>query len=561
MNIILIDCDFGVTDDHHVEIISPPKNAGMIPLARLLAERRYDRRPDLIVQREYLGQRVFLSDLADFPCPKLFWAIDTHLNMFWHRYYARLFDAVLTPHKSLFDALPPEWAPANVRMFTVPGYVRKWKPFGQRTHFASFVGVRDKERRLRNALADMLRDRYGISMCGMPFEEMLDLYEDSQVIPNESICQEINFRLFEGASCGCCVLTPDIGKDLTDNFDPDAECLTYGNVLELDELLTFLRRRPDIGERIGRNAQKRILGCHLPRHRFLEILETAQTLSPSVASARTAERDLLLARIEWARSDPKRAILIPLLADKLQRCGQDTEVRAMLLRLVLELGKERETVYRLVEDLLACDPHQDDTRTHVDINLLCAVAAFRLDDEKLFANAWERQFGPAQMPHDRSMRAAFLHWARFLADTGRLCQPGFQFDPERHCPQTAMELLLMAEPPKSERDGWHEWLGCLADIGMRSPLRGHYHAYCTQLAQEEPEDWRTILRSGIAAFHAYELDGGIVTLEKAITLSNKVGALPELLGQLDRNGMTLEQIQESWQRKLVSLDRSNGSQI
>lgn len=100
------------------------------------------------------------------------------------------------------------------------GHCRPWVPHSQRGHAISTVGVLDKHRSLRGWLADLLRVRFEVqARQGVPFAEMLDLYDDSRCTLNQSLGFEVNFRLTEGASCGACVLTPDMGPDQDMPFD------------------------------------------------------------------------------------------------------------------------------------------------------------------------------------------------------------------------------------------------------------------------------------------------------------------------------------------------------
>lgn len=54
-------------------------------------------------------------------------------------------------------------------------------------------------------------------------------------LPNDCIAGEANYRLFEGASCGCLMLLPDIGGDQNSQFAPGKDFEPYANVLELIE--------------------------------------------------------------------------------------------------------------------------------------------------------------------------------------------------------------------------------------------------------------------------------------------------------------------------------------
>lgn len=46
-----------------------------------------------------LGRQTLAYGIEELPMPRLYWAIDVHLNFFWQRHYAGLFDLVLVAQK------------------------------------------------------------------------------------------------------------------------------------------------------------------------------------------------------------------------------------------------------------------------------------------------------------------------------------------------------------------------------------------------------------------------------------------------------------------------------
>ena len=156
--------------------------------------------PDLLIQTELLGPRVLLTGLPELAGIKIFWSVDTHLNAFWHAHYGGLFDAVATTQ--------PSWAPrlakfGPIQAFALPscGCVGPWKPFARRARPVAFCGRLGTSRPVRQRFADMLREEFQAEIVeDLPWQEMLGLYADTRLVPNESIAGEINFRLFEATA-------------------------------------------------------------------------------------------------------------------------------------------------------------------------------------------------------------------------------------------------------------------------------------------------------------------------------------------------------------------------
>lgn len=538
MNILFIDCDLGTAfqagsssgllSGHDVRHVSPAAG-GIVPVGALLRAAGTDGaafRPDLIVQQEHLDRRIFLSGLTDLDCPKIFWSVDSHLNMFWHRWYGRLFDVVLSPHASLFAALPQAWRPAPVQGFALPGYQRAWRPHARRQHTASFVGRITPDRPERAAFAGILQARHGVVPCTLPFDAMLDRYDDTRLLPNESIGREFNYRIMEGASSGCCVLTEDIGADLGANFEPGREVLTYRDALELDELLTFLAARPAFAEKIGLAAYQRVQAQHLPQHRAEAIVRMASTLAASRHNRADDQRNLALASVQWARAYPALREHVPQLARQLDREPPHPDVQAMRLRLLVEDGRMAEA--RALLDALVPDMRAAvDSGRPVDIDLLtaCAVAALRLGDVGLLQSLWPLCPAPlaAQTPRPATLFQGCLAWADMLAQTGRTFQAGFHFDPARHCPETALEMTLMASQWLDGEADNLVWNQRMLARCAGTPFVHMELDYAAQLCQHAPDDWRAQLRHGATCLRAYRLDEGLAAIARARQLAQTAG--------------------------------------
>ena len=534
MQILLVDCDLGEIPGHDVRRVSP--KPGLVQVRDVLGDAGT---PDLIVQRERLGPRVFLSGLDDVSCTKIFWSVDSHLNLFWHRWYGRLFDVVLTPHVSLFEALPIEWRLPDVRRFVVPGYQREWRPHAERSHTAAFVGILDKERPLRVWLAELLRERHGVTAQRLTPAAMLDLYDDTRLIPNEAICGEVNFRLMEGASCGCCVLTPDSGDDLCAIFDPGREVLVYRHALELDELLTFFGKRPDLSGRIGRAAQQRVLAEHVPEHGAARLVGMAGTASHG-CTGEEARRALLLARIQWARSRPESRTELPDFLPLLGKLEPHPEATAMCLRLLAETGRHdavRNLLYQIFQakqgEGALCPPD------FLDGNLACAGAALRLNDFALFRLFWLRQHQEVlaagrAVPEPDSLFQGCLLWADLLARADRVCQPGFLFDPGCQCPETAWDMLSLAESLAPDQETTGIWARKAAVLGERTPFV-HSRLGCrARCSLNAPNDWRARLEYAHACLCAFRLEQGLAELAEARAQAVQAGQERHFARLLDR---------------------------
>ena len=544
MNILLVDYGGVNLPGHNVRSVNLPGLGGIVPVRRLL---RNDKgimfRPDVLVQRENLGKRHFLHGLEELDCPKIFFAVDSHLNMAWQHWYARLFDLVLTPHVSLFSALPREWCSPPAQPFAWPGYRRMWRPHAQRGHSSVFVGVIDGHRQQRQKFSELLQQRHGTQVCSLPFSAMLDLYDDTRILPNECIANEFNFRIMEGASCGCCVVTPDIGDDLAVNFTPGSEVLTYRHAQELDELMAVLASRPALGESLGLQAQRRVQACHLPEHRARDLIAACRTLTSHSRPRENGRRAFALACLQWVRGDSSLRSKLPQVTRLLKNLDDHPDVLAMRLRLLTEshrMDEARQLLYQLPPTPLpdALFPPSD----LLDAHTACAVTACKLDDFSLFLQYWRlwRPLCPA-IKTPSSIFQGCLAWASLLEQCGRISQPGFKFEPDLHCPETSLEMLLMAGRYIADDDDRREWVSRLSRICERKTLSSLSLSFRAQDSLNHPRDWHRGLAYALACLRVYRLEEGLEEAEAARRLAIDAGEEADFANQAKNLALHLPQ--------------------
>lgn len=249
--------------------------------------------PDLLFQQESLGNPLVVTDLPSFSCAKAFWSIDTHINLHWHRYYGRLFDLFLTPHRAFCAEAPAHWQHPSLCRLAYVGTQHPWNDHATRTDSLNFVGRITEQRLFRKHFLSFLQQRYAVqARDGLSRQAMLNMYADTRILPNESIAFETNFRLLEGASCGCCVISPDIGEDQDTLFEPAREILIYKDALECMDLIDFCLRKPRMAENIGKLAHQRVQAEHLSVHRAVQLLHAVQQ-APAVALTGTQAGEAL----------------------------------------------------------------------------------------------------------------------------------------------------------------------------------------------------------------------------------------------------------------------------
>lgn len=526
MNILLINSIFeSALHERGHTILSLRLTSGLHKLQPMLAEHKFE--PDLILQQEALGERVFLADLPQFSCIKIFWAIDSHLNMYWQKYYARLFDRVLSPHVSLFSALPDAFKLATpcFRM-PWPGVHRSFTPYAKRKDFINFVGRIDNQRPMRASLQHIMQQHFATRFVqDIPYETMLDLYESTQLVPNESIAGEVNFRLMEGASCGCCVLSPDIGEDQNTLFEPGKEFIPYSDGLELLELLKFFQKKIHLAEKIGFAAWQRVQQEHLPPYKTQQIEELAESSHVAQVGSEAA-CELWLAIMQTQRNEFNLEQMHYTLG-QLQKLEQSDLILSKCLLLSAEIA-DWNLVHILSEKILA----NKGTDWNIEAEIALFGAGLLQNDLSLVNASLQRMHSL----HDGSpcktadhLSEACLLAARILFANGMDCELGFLFQAGKHCPTNGLEMLtnalyygaeeracatLMVNSKKIRHHLPHTFLGACAIESLRNPT------------------WLSHAQLGLAYLRTYRIDDGLHELQSAKRLAHQQAKETELLSLL-----------------------------
>lgn len=456
--------------------------------------------PDVIVQQEHLGYAVLLSDVPSFSCVKAFWSVDTHINMYWHRYYGRLFDVFFTPHKAFCAEAPPHWQHPNTCRLPAAGFVYPWKGHAERSQSLSFVGRMTARRPSRKAFVEFLQQRYCLQVQeDISYAQMLQIYADTCVLPNETIAFETNFRLLEGASCGCCVLSPAIGEDQNVLLEPGREVLVYADALECMDLADFCLRKPRIAENIGQMAQQRILADHLPQHRAAQLVQAVQD-APSVAlKGQQAQEYLWCSLAELELTDENSGVLDPDLWDA--ECGNSLPVKALQVRRaqqVHDLAHAAAVVREALQTLFAAPNVLPRTRLGALANTVqnhaqgisadtSIGAAVLKTDAAILAEA-VTVLGLACLRGGEDALArqcwhAFQHWHVQRQDGGKILPAGGQIGAEpiavaakgtSPLPDVALPALAMEWAGQLYPAGqhWYQALEMLSFVSEQDPLDG-----------------------------------------------------------------------------------------
>ncbi|EKO40198.1 MAG: hypothetical protein B193_1078 [Solidesulfovibrio magneticus str. Maddingley MBC34] len=482
--------------------LDPP--AGVVSLPQLLAG--LPEPPDCVIHHEHLGKRVILTDTDAAPCPVLFWAHDPHLNFFWQRHYARLFDAAASTQPRQAGTLAAAGSPRTV-WITWSGQVRPFVPFAARSRDLAFVGRTTPQRRRRIWFAEHLAAA-GLVPCQDAYgPELAAVYDDARACPNECIAGEVNLRLFEAASSGCLPVSERQPPEVETLFVPGTEALYYENVLELDEHLHFLKARPRVAEAMGRAAHAAVAARHLPRHRAQALLELAAgaVASPGGPATGPDAREALALTLFFLWRAGQLALPGPEIWERLSAAPPTPPVAAALLHTAADLGN-RDLYAHLAGACLG----RPELRADAHVAAVACLAGYRLGDHEAARRAYAAFVGATGKTRAARLDDPFdalVFFAAALEAVGRDAARGMAFDPGRQTPDNAAECLIAAKvlrPEALEPDRR------LAAILRRHPgTQAERLGLLSNLSLHRPADWSLGLELALVNLTAFRREPGI----------------------------------------------------
>ncbi|WP_320006312.1 glycosyltransferase [Maridesulfovibrio sp.] len=495
-------------------------------------------KPDLLLQIESLGERTIVQGLDELDCPTAFWAMDPHLNLHWHSAYARLFDQTFSTQKAMVPVLKNAGVP-DVRWLPMYAYELDSPAISIRKNDIGFVGRINNQRRGRKQMVEFIDSRIGDYSFpveqNLGFNEMLTFYQDTKIIPNESILGEVNFRLFEGASCGALVLTQDLGEEQASLFEPGREIDTYADVLELEEKLKLYLGNDRLVQVMGQAAHARVQAEHLAVHRIEKILDYVKDGSRNRASGADAGRWLAITLAAMWESGMHN---LPV-HDVLSRLAAFKQVESLVVSMLRVQAASG--MYQMLEDNIMALLGSEFLVDSFDLNLTGSTAALRLDNWDAAKAFWYRQqksMGAAAMLPPKTPKDLLILWTKDLKRRNRIFRGGFPFNPGLHLPYSAVDCLMVAYdscPGDPE-------VAKLIDVMIRpfkelDQIRGDY---LLGYAGTEPQDWRVLFELGITDLHSYRLDQGMKNIALSEIIAREQGqerAFAMTLKARDDSGM------------------------
>ncbi|WP_316897956.1 glycosyltransferase [Pseudodesulfovibrio indicus] len=237
-----------------------------------------------------------LVGLEQFPCPTLFYCVDSHIHE-WYPFYAQAFDLCAV---SLLDHLPRMTLRLGPdRVFWLPPFpIRGERPpkvAPKRIWDVLFVGRVDPE---TSPVRARFLTEFAAEVDRIEVREgtFANLFPKARIVLNIAERGDLNFRVFEALATGACLLTPRVGNGQDRLFEDGVHLFTYAQNDPRDAArkANWLLAHPELCERAGLAGLAEIDAHHRRRNRVRTILDHIEGLDrEAVVRERLAQADMI----------------------------------------------------------------------------------------------------------------------------------------------------------------------------------------------------------------------------------------------------------------------------
>lgn len=231
--------------------------------------------PDAVVYHDDSHPYFRVEGLERCSLPILFYQVDAHIHYRWFPMMAGLASAVWVAQRDYL----PYYVAQNPSSEWVPLWAPTWnRAERNRDIEVSFRGSLDRvQRAARVEFFNAVNQHVAVDVAAGPYQ---DVYSRSRIVLNESIGDDLNFRIFEAISSGAMVLTPRVKNGLDLLFRDGVHLVTYerGNAAEAVEKIRYYLAHEEERRAIAEAGAAEVARNHNPHARALKLERALQHL-------------------------------------------------------------------------------------------------------------------------------------------------------------------------------------------------------------------------------------------------------------------------------------------
>lgn len=233
--------------------------------------------PDVIVWNDNSSPFAIVG-AEESTIPIVCLSIDTHHHSKWHKYLGHVCDRTLVGQRDYI----PEFLEVGVSPVWFPLWSSRYvEPTEKREHGACFVGTFNKDLNpQRVEFFDRLKEKVPIYLTTGRWWE---IFTKSEIVINQTVKGDLNFRVFEAMMCGPLLLTERTGNGLLDLFKEGEHLVCYakGDVDEAAYAISkYLADLPG-ARRIAASGRALVAAKHSPEARARDLLSIITGLKRS----------------------------------------------------------------------------------------------------------------------------------------------------------------------------------------------------------------------------------------------------------------------------------------
>lgn len=231
-------------------------------------------RPDVIVIHDDSSPFTYRG-FEHTDIPVVFYSVDSHHHYLMHAAFADCADATFVAMK---DYLPHfASSGSEVRWFPLWSSVYV-EPSKNKQYGASFVGTLNPK--LNPQRVEFFEELKKLVDVKCLYGNWTDIFPFSEIVINQTVKGDLNFRVFEAMMSGALLLTERSGNGLNDLFQEGKHLVTYQkhNHEEAAEKIRYYLEHKSEALEIAAAGREEIMRSHRTEHRAAQMLECLTTI-------------------------------------------------------------------------------------------------------------------------------------------------------------------------------------------------------------------------------------------------------------------------------------------
>lgn len=231
--------------------------------------------PDLLLVLDE-STALTIAGVEDLKIPTVFYSVDTHHHYEVHRQLTKAFDLVYVAHKDYIDLVKTDLD--NVKW--LPLFASRYMDASaEKEYGAVFVGtLNPKLNPDRVEFFNALQKEADVLVTSGDFST---IFPKSEIVINQTVKKDLNFRVFETMMSGALLLTEDTNNGLHDLFRDGQHLVTYrkNDVQDAAAKINYYLTHKEEAHKIAKAGRDEILRAHCQSQRAETILSDVAKIS------------------------------------------------------------------------------------------------------------------------------------------------------------------------------------------------------------------------------------------------------------------------------------------